>query len=118
MQKKLIEQTKTIEYIKTKYKERTGEEIVMPRSWEDYLCIDPDDAPAQPLPLPLSKQQEVLTFQLSVDRLSLPSRISYSKPPFSSFSPANPCHMIEIISLNNFKQLVHFLLWRASASRR
>lgn len=40
MQRKLEEQTKTIQFIKTKYKEKTGEEIVMPKTWEDYLCLD------------------------------------------------------------------------------
>jgi hypothetical protein len=33
LQKKLTEQEKTIEYLKTKYKEKTGEEIVMPKKW-------------------------------------------------------------------------------------
>ncbi len=50
MQKKLAEQNKTIQYIKSKYKEKTGEEIVMPKEWEDYLCVEEDEAPAQPLP--------------------------------------------------------------------
>jgi hypothetical protein len=34
MQKKIDEQTKTIEYIKRQYKEKTGEDIIMPLSWE------------------------------------------------------------------------------------
>ena len=42
MQRKLEEQTKTIQFIKTKYKEKTGEEIVMPKGWEDYLCLEKD----------------------------------------------------------------------------
>ena len=50
MQKKIEEQTKTIQFIKTKYKEKTGEEIIMPKGWEQYLCMDEDQAPAQPLP--------------------------------------------------------------------
>lgn len=33
MQKKLEEQTKTIEYIKKLYKEKTGEDVVMPMTW-------------------------------------------------------------------------------------
>ena len=40
MQRKLQEQTKTIEYLKSKYKERTGEDIVMPKSWEEYLSLE------------------------------------------------------------------------------
>ena len=33
MHHKIEEQNKTIAYIKNKYKEKTGEEIVMPRNW-------------------------------------------------------------------------------------
>jgi hypothetical protein len=114
MQRKLEEQTKTIQYIKTKYKEKTGEEIVMPKGWEDYLCIEADEAPAQPLPSFISAQEDKPTFLLAIDELNLPSRLSYSKPPFTSFSPANKFHMIETIDLSNFKDRVRPFLLRVS----
>lgn len=51
MLKKIEEQTKTIEYIKKMYKQKTGEEVIMPMSWQDYLCLEQGDVPSQPLPL-------------------------------------------------------------------
>ena len=48
-------------------------------------------------------KQEQLTFLLAIDKLSLPSRLSYSKPPLTSFSAANKFHMIETISLPGFR---------------
>jgi hypothetical protein len=56
MQKKIEDQHKTIQYIKNKYKEKTGEEIVMPKSWEDYLAMEEEATPAQPLPQSDHKQ--------------------------------------------------------------
>lgn len=112
MQKKIAEQTKTIQYIKNKYKEKTGEEIVMPKDWQDYLCMDDDEVPAQPLPSLDDPQTEKLTFLLAIDKLSLPSRLSYNKPPLTSFSAANKFHMIEEINLSNFKDKVGRVIHR------
>ena len=33
------------------YKQKTGEEVVMPMSWQDYLCIQEGEIPSQPLPI-------------------------------------------------------------------
>jgi hypothetical protein len=33
LQKKVTEQEKTIQYLKNKYKEKTGEDIAMPKKW-------------------------------------------------------------------------------------
>lgn len=106
MHKKIAEQTKTIQYIKNKYKEKTGEDIVMPKDWQDYLCMEEDEVPAQPLPGPNHRTGPPLTFLLAIDQLALPSRLSYNKPPLTSFSPANKFHMIEEINLSNFKDKV------------
>lgn len=84
----------------------------MPKGWEDYLSLDEDEAPAQPLPQVVAHQQEKLTFMLAIDRLNLPTRLSYSKTPFTSFSPTNKFHMIETIDLSNFKDKVHKALFR------
>jgi hypothetical protein len=56
MHKRLQEQNRTIQYIKTKYKEKTGEDIIMPKSWEEYLSIEEDETPIQPLPQPNNPQ--------------------------------------------------------------
>lgn len=40
--KKVSEQERAIAYLKEKYKEKTGEEIVMPKKWEDYLLMEED----------------------------------------------------------------------------
>lgn len=106
MQKKIVEQSKTIEYIKSKYKEKTGEEIVMPKSWEEYLSLEEEEVPSFPLPSLAQDNQQPLNFMLAIDRLSLPSRLSYSKPPLTSFSPSNKFHMIECIDLSGFKDKV------------
>ena len=50
MQRRIQEQSRTIEYIKSKYKEKTGEEIVMPKTWEDYLAMEEEQVPSCPLP--------------------------------------------------------------------
>jgi hypothetical protein len=114
MQKRLQEQHRTIEYIKTKYKEKTGEEIVMPKTWEEYLTIEEEDTPIHPLPQSKSPELVPPTFTLAIDALSLPSRISYTKSPFTSFNPSNKFHMIENIELSNFRDKVPSLRCRAS----
>lgn len=106
MQRKLEEQHKTIQYIKNKYKEKTGEEIVMPKNWQDYLALEEDDTPAQPLPQTQHHQQETTTFLQAVDKLALPTRLSYSKPPLTSFNPTNQLHMIDTIDLSGHKYTV------------
>jgi hypothetical protein len=106
MQKRLQEQTRTIEFIKSKYKEKTGEDIVMPKSWEEYLSIEEEEAPIQPIPQVQTNNHTPPTFTLAIDALSLPSRISFSKPPFTSFNPSNRFHMIENIDLSGFKDKV------------
>ena len=62
--------------------------------------------PAQPLPELARAKQENYTFLTAIDKLGLPSRLSYSKAPLTSFSPANKFHMIETIDLSNFKERV------------
>jgi hypothetical protein len=79
----------------------------MPKSWEEYLSIEEDEAPIRPLPQTTKIQQEALNFLTAIDKLNLPSRLSYSKPPLTSFSPANKFHMIEIIDLSHFKDKVN-----------
>jgi hypothetical protein len=112
MQKRLQEQSRTIEYIKSKYKEKTGEDIVMPKSWEEYLSIEEEDAPIQPLPRPNNEVQAPPTFTLAIDSLALPSRLSFTKAPFTSFNPANRFHMIENIELVGFKDKVRVWIYR------
>lgn len=80
----------------------------MPKSWEEYLSIEEDEAPIRPLPQPTKIQQETLNFITTIDRLNLPTRLSYSKAPLTSFSPANKFHMIEIIDLSRFKDKVNY----------
>jgi len=84
----------------------------MPKSWEEYLSIEEEEAPIRPLPQTAKVQQETLTFLTAIDRLNLPTRLSYSKPPFTSFSPANKFHMIEVIDLSHFKANVENLIFR------
>ena len=106
MLKKIEEQTKTIEYIKKMYKQKTGEEVVMPMSWEDYLCIQQGEAPSQPLPLLQTDQKQDRDFRLAIDELSLPTRINANKVPLTSFSAGNKFHMVEHLDLGGYEKLV------------
>lgn len=94
MQKQIEEQSKTIEYIKRLYKEKTGEDIVMPMSWEESLGIDSAEVPSLPFPVFGVEEQEVVDFRTAIDRLNLPSRINANKNPLTSFSASNKFHMV------------------------
>lgn len=50
MMKKVEEQAKTIEYIKELYRQKTGDEVTLPMSWQDFLCMERGDVPSQQLP--------------------------------------------------------------------
>jgi hypothetical protein len=50
MQTKISQQNRTIEYIKNQYKQKTGEEIIMPKNWEEYLSLETEEIPSCPLP--------------------------------------------------------------------
>lgn len=86
---------------------------MLPKSWEEYLSLEEDEAPIQSLPQPASVKSQSPTFMLAVDTLELPSRLSYSKPPLTSFNPSNKFHMIEVIDLSNFKDKVSLHAIRA-----
>ena len=115
MQKRLQEQTRTIEYIKSKYKEKTGEDIIMPKSWEEYLSIEEEEAPIQPFPQITPNTQITHNFTLAIDTLSLPTRLSFTKSPFTSFNPSSRFHMIETIELAAFRDKVLTMIVRDSA---
>lgn len=50
------------------------------------------------------------SFEQKYNSYQLPSRISYTKAPFTNFSATNPFHMIEAIDLGGFKDKV-WNLW-------
>jgi hypothetical protein len=62
--------------------------------------------------------QAPASFSLAIDALALPSRVSFSKAPFTSFNPANRFHMIESIELVGFRDKVSIGVGRDSARTR
>lgn len=68
--------------------------------------MGPDEVPSEPVPTSNAVINEPMTMQVAMDKLYLPSRLNFTKPPLTSFQASNNYHMVELIDLSGFRNNV------------